>query len=60
MRKTPASYATSTAKTPTPRQTDVATMLQLAKQCGFICEAQTEYAAFLATEIASHLVHRRG
>ena len=52
--------AVVSASTPTPRQEKVSLMLQLARQCGFVCVAQTEYSTLLANEISTRLVHRTG
>ena len=48
------------APMPTDRQKRIALMMEIAKETGFICQAQTEYATALATSIASRLVHRSG
>jgi hypothetical protein len=48
------------APTPTDRQLRIALMMEIAKDSGFICQAQTEYANELSTSIASRLVHRSG
>ena len=57
-RETPHSSALNIASMPTPRQEKVAQMLALAKECGFICQAQTEFSTQLANEISSRLMHR--
>lgn len=54
------SCALHMAPEPTDRQLRIALMMEIAKESGFICQAQTEYAAELATSIASRLVHRSG
>jgi hypothetical protein len=59
-RPTPASCALVMAPVPTDRQLKIAEMLNLAKECGFACEALTTYHSELASKIASHLVHRLG
>ena len=59
-RPTPASCALVMAPVPTDRQLKIAEMLNLAKECGFACEALTTYHSALASNIASHLVHRLG
>lgn len=52
--------ALTSALTPTPRQLKIAKMIELAKECGFACQALTEFYSELANTIASHLVHRVG
>lgn len=54
------SYAISTALTPTIRQLKIAQMQELALECGFICQALTEYQNELATAISVRLTHRMG
>ena len=52
--------ALTSTSTPTPRQLKISKMLELAAECGFICQAYTEYYTELANAIASRLVHRLG
>ena len=58
---TPASCALTVhpGATMTIRQEKISQMMTLATECGFACEALTTYRQMLATEIASHMVHRR-
>ena len=44
----------------TVRETKVARMLQLAAECGYVCEPTTKYRHELGLAITSKLVHRRG
>ena len=54
-RPTPASCALVMAPVPTDRQLQIAEMLNLAKECGFACEALTTYHSALASRAISSI-----
>ena len=48
-RATAQTCALQMAPTPTDRQLRIALMMEIVKESGFICQAQTEYAAEIST-----------
>ena len=57
---TPASCAMTLSEVPTDRQLKIATMMDLAEECGFACEALTAFYAEMGSRIGTRLVHRCG